>query len=262
MNKINSRVFIVFILVILMVHIMYAIAFADEEGNQPKEERYIYSVNYFWENYNPEDVGYHVTDPMEKIYLKESEEPLEIRIVKEENEGTLLDHFLDLTVTWVYSDEDPKIINYEQVNTPYYDVTEDEGELAFMFSRENMNLLEYDPCQRYEFLFTFDDGKAYSLIWAADKTLNLEYNEDGHVHPVPPEEDEHVPKEQMGDSEQVTEPTQDGLVQVIADENTDGNDIEGNIPKTADGTDFMWLFIMAASVSGLAAVLNSGNKKN
>lgn len=184
-KMINNKVLILFLIAILIALSMPMSVSADDEGDQPKDERYIYSLKDFWENYDSEDIGYHVVDPMEKIYLMESEEPLEIQVVREEDDGLLLEHFLGLTLTWVYSDTDPTIINYVEAATPDYEVTEEEGVLTFIFSKDSLKSMEND--QRYEFLFTFDDGQAYSLVWASDGSLNLVYTESGHVFLEPPE---------------------------------------------------------------------------
>lgn len=283
-KMINNKVLILFLIAILIALSMPMSVFADDEGDQPKDERYIYSLKDFWENYDPEDIGYHVVDPMEKIYLMESEEPLEIQVVREEDDGLLLEHFLGLTLTWVYSDTDPTIINYVEAATPDYEVTEEEGVLTFIFSKDSLKSMEND--QRYEFLFTFDDGQAYSLVWASDGSLNLVYTESGHVFLEPPEIVDPYPLPAAGpvqnDEQKVnTEPVQmdepimdnepalvnesaidNESVQLVTDENTVNNSNNNNVPKTGDPTDMIWVLVMAAAVSGLAGVLSFGRKKN
>ncbi len=179
-NKIiNSQVLILFIISILIVLSIPMAAFADDEDQTKDETWYIYSLKDFWENYVYEDIGYHVVEPMEKIYEMESEEPLEIQVVKEENGGSDLDHLIGLTVNWVYSIDDPAVIYSEEVDSPEYNVAEENGVLTFTFEKEKLkSLVDF---QRYEFIFDFDDGKAYSLVWATKESGKLVYREEGHV---------------------------------------------------------------------------------
>lgn len=176
---INSHMLIVFIIAILIVLSIPMAAFADDEDQTKDGTWYIYSLKDFWENYVYEDIGYHVVEPMEKIYEMESEEPLEIQVVKEENGGSALDHLISLTVNWVYSIDDPSVIYSEEVDSPEYNVTEENGVLTFTFEKERLKFLE--DFQRYEFVFNFDDGKAYSLVWATKESGKLVYREEGHV---------------------------------------------------------------------------------
>lgn len=199
---------ILVIFIILIVMSMPMMVLADDEGEQTEGGTfYWYSLKDFWENYKPEDVGYYVLDNMEKIYVLGSEEPLEIKIVKEGNDSSPLDHFIGLTVNWVYSTYDPTIIYSEEIESPEYEVTEEDGVLTFTFNKDNLKTLE--DFQRYEFLFTFNDGRAYSLVWATENGDKLYYTEGGHVFEKYPEE---PPLEKMG----VYGPTQAG--ETTADE--------------------------------------------
>lgn len=166
-KTLNTKMLIILLLAIVMVLSMSVFAFAGDENSKEDGSMYIYSLKDFWENYNPEDVGYHVVDPMEKIYLMESEEPLEIQVAKDENGDAILDYFAGLTVTWVYSIDDPTVICREEIEAPDYKVNEENNILNFVFDKENLKGLE--DFQRYEFLFNFDDGKAYSLVWATEE---------------------------------------------------------------------------------------------
>lgn len=182
-TMISKKALFVLFISVLIVFTFSAYAFADDEDQNKDGGRYIYSLKDFWENYKPEDIGYHVTDHMEKIYLMDLEEPLEIQIEKEDNDGSLVDHFKGLTVNWVYSTYDPTVIYYEEISSPEYAVSEEDGVLTFTFEKESLkSLMDF---QRYEFLFRFDDGEAYSLVWATGPEHKLVYNEDGHVFTEP-----------------------------------------------------------------------------
>lgn len=181
-TTISKKVLFVLFISVLIALTFSTLAFADEDPNKDGD-RYIYSLKDFWENYKAEDIGYHVTDHMEKIYLIDSEEPLEIQIEKEVNDGPLVDHFIGLAVNWVYSTYDPTVIYYEEFIMPDYEVTEEGGTLRFTFSKDSLkSLVDF---QRYEFLFRFDDGEAYSLVWATGPEHKLVYNEEGHVFVEP-----------------------------------------------------------------------------
>ena len=208
---------IILLLTILMVMSMSVFAFADEEDQTKEGTVYWYSLEDFWENYNPEDVGYHVVDPMEKIYYMESEGPLEIQVAKDDHGDALLDHFAELTVTWVYSTDDPTVIYREPIDKPEYEVTEEMDVVSFIFSKDKLKDLEAG--QRYEFLFTFDDGKAYSLVWATDDSMKLVYTESGHVFmdsPTPVD----LPSE--GQTAQINDSSIDAVpAEPIAEDTTD-----------------------------------------
>lgn len=179
----NSKGLIILLLAILMTLSMSVFAFADDEDQLKEEELPKAStLEGFWLRYDPEDIGYHVTDNMEKICILGTEEPLEIKIVKEENDGSsLLDHFLEVTVTNINNDITE--IFYEQEDTPDYEMFEEDNALSFIFNKGNLEC-PYDA-KRYEFLFNFDDGQANGLVWATNKDNMLEYTEDGHVWFVP-----------------------------------------------------------------------------
>lgn len=278
MNKINNKVFIVFILAILMVLMMPAAAFADEEApigfaldDNISDEDNVGSLEGFYSHYNPEDIGYHVVAPKEKIHIVGSSDSLNIQVAKEENNGSIIDHFTGVEVNRVYTSlEDVTTLFYEKADTPDYEVKEENGILTFTFDNDCLKII--NGVSTYEIIINFDDGKAYSLVWVTEETDLLGYTESGHVwivlepSEVPVEPDPKVGPNGEIDMEPIEEldiSTPDNeAVQVATEENTDGNETDRNVPKTADNTDFIWLFIMAASVSGLAVVLNSGNKKN
>lgn len=185
-DLINLKALIVFLIMIFMILSMPMSVFADEEGDRIKEEDMPMagSLEGFWMRYNPEDIDYHVIDPMEKICIIGDEEPLEIRITKEENDGSLSDHFLEVTVNHIHtSADDMDKIYYEPENTPDYEMSEEDGILSFIFSKDILECPK--DIKRYEFVFTFDDGKAYSLVWVTKKNDMLEYTESGHVWFIP-----------------------------------------------------------------------------
>lgn len=184
-KMINTKALILFLIAILLVLSMPMAAFADDE-NQLKEEDMpgVGSFEGFWMRYDPEDIDYHVTDNMEKICILDDEEPLEIKIEKEENDGSLIEHFLDVTVSHVHTSlDDMTRLYFEPENTPDYDVFEEDGVLSFIFSKDALECP--NDIKRYEFLFTFDDGQAYSLVWVTKETDKLEYTEGGHVWATP-----------------------------------------------------------------------------
>ncbi len=183
-NKVitDKKALILFLIAILLVLSMPMSAFAEDE-DQLKEEVLPNPGSYegFYLRYNPEDIGYHVTENREKICILGNEEPLEIKIAKEGNDGSLLDHFIDVKVTHI--DNDISDIFYKPEKTPDYEVFEEEGVLSFIFNKDCLEC-PYDS-KRYEFLFMFDDGQAYDLVWATNKDDMLEYTEEGHVWIVP-----------------------------------------------------------------------------
>lgn len=227
MERLCSIILLLFLILILIVLSMSVSAFAEDNEQTKEETMYRYSLKDFWENYDYEDIGYHVIDPMEKIYLIKSEEPLEIQIERERGEDSLLEHFLGLTVTWVYSISDPTIINYEQMISPDYKVKEKNGVLIFIFEKENLKSLV--DLQRYEFLFSFDDGKAYSLIWATEESDKLVYREEGHVFINYPPLPDDLPSPAENLTKDVEIGVTDNAPQVVIDDIDDENSEVGCI---------------------------------
>lgn len=180
-NKIiNSQVLILFIISILIVLSIPMAAFADDEDQTKEEIPNASSLEGFWLRYNPEEIEYHVAEPMEKICVIGSEEPLEIQIVKEENDGPLIEHFLGLTLTHIYTSfEDLTSLFYEEEAAPDYEITEENGILKFTVSKDGLKCP--DDLRSYELLFAFDDGKACSLVWVTKEIDLLGYTDDGHV---------------------------------------------------------------------------------
>lgn len=178
---INKKVFIIILISILLVSLMPSSVFADNEGEQTKEEEFTaLTLEGFWARYHPEDAGYHVVDPKEKIWYLQKEEPLEFQIIREDGDEPLLDHFAEMAVNRVFAtSEDPDKINYEKETPPSYDVSEDNGVLTFIINKDNLNSLKEG--NRYEFIFNFDDGVAFGLAFATEKDNLLSYTEDGHV---------------------------------------------------------------------------------
>lgn len=222
-RMINYKLVILFIIAILLILSMPKLAFAEDE-DQIKEEdlRRVSTLEGFWLEYSPEDIGYHVIDNMEKICILGDEEPLEIQITKEENDGSLLDHFTEVKVTNV--NNDIWEIFYEPEKTPDYEVSEKDGVLSFIFDKDELEC-PYDA-NRYEFLFMFDDGQAYSLVWATKGSDMLEYTEEGHVWFTPAPDFKSL--EEMGvylptlDNELAPPITQEAeSIQLIADETAD-----------------------------------------
>ena len=269
MNKINSKVFIVFILVILMVLTMPSAAFADEEDpigfaldENISDEDNVGSLEGFYSHYDPEDIGYHVVAPKEKIHIVGTSGSLEIQVAKEENNGPVMDHFTGVEVNRVYTSlEDVTTLFYEKADTPDYEVKEENGILTFTFDNDCLKII--NSVSTYEIIINFDDGKAYSLVWVTEETDLLGYTESGHVWivlespEVPVEPDPKVGPNGEKDMEPIEE--SDISTQVVEEANDDNT--ENNVPKTGDSTDLSWLFIMAAGITGLTLLLADDRKR-
>jgi len=236
---INIKVLAVFLALLFMIMSMPMSVFADEDGEVIKEEMpNAGSLEGFWMRYDPEDIGYHVVDPMEKICILGDEEPLKIQITKEENNESLSDHFLEVTVTNIYTSfEDMNKLFYESCTTPEYEMSEEDGILTFIFSKDIFECPK--DFKRYEFVFTFDDGKAYSLVWVTKENDMLEYTESGHVWFIPAPI---VTLEDMG----ITEPT------YVYEESKDSvpvNIIEGEkVDEKASNGNYTWLIIIGCVI--------------
>lgn len=177
---ISKKAFFVLFISIFIVFTFSAYAFADDEDQMKEEMPNASSLEGFWLRYNPEEIGYHVAEPMEKICIIGSEEPLEIQIIKEENDGPLIEHFIGLTLTHIYTSfEDLTSLFYEEEAAPDYEVTEENGILKFAINKDGLKCP--DDLRSYEFLFTFDDGKACSLVWVTKESDLLGYTDGGHV---------------------------------------------------------------------------------
>lgn len=178
-RMINYKMLILLTIAVLMVLFTPGTVFADDEG-EPKEESSVYTLEGFWARYNPEDVGYHVIDPKEKIWYLESENLLEFQIIKEDGDDSLLNHFVELNVKRVITTfDDPSAISFESETPPSYEVSEEDGILTFEVNKDNPSSLKEG--QRYEFAFVFDDGIAYGFACATERDDLLCYTEEGHV---------------------------------------------------------------------------------
>ena len=206
-RSIIVALFIVFIIVLTFS----SLAFADDEENQisgfvwtdddfPIEDT-VYSLEGFYTYYNPKSIGYNVADNMEKICILGSEEPLRIKIVKEENNDSMLDHFLGIDVNRVYTSFDnPTMIYYEKGTTPGFEVNEENNVLQFTFEKELLKVK--NDAETYEFVFNFDDGKAYSLVWVTKESDLLGYTENDHVWTVRKAEESSPEPTPIGDQTQ------------------------------------------------------------
>lgn len=185
----GKKILLLVAVLIIIVMLIPTSAFAnDDDGIEKDEIPSAGSLEGFWMRYSPEDIGYHVVEPMEKICILGDEGSLEIQIIKDENDGSLLEHFLGVTVSNVYTSfEDLNKVFVELSDTPSYEISEEKGILNFTFSKDTLKC-PYD-IRSYEFLFSFDDGKAYSLVWIAKESDLLGYVDGGHVWIVkePPE---------------------------------------------------------------------------
>lgn len=267
MNKINSKVFIVFILAILMVLMMPAAAFADEEApigfaldDNISDEDNVGSLEGFYSHYNPEDIGYHVVTPKEKIHIVGTSGSLDIQVAKEENNGSIMDHFIGVEVNRVYTSlEDVTTLFYEKADTPDYEVKEENGILTFTFDNDCLKII--NSVSTYEIIINFDDGKAYSLVWVTKEPDLLGYTESGHVWivSVPPEVPANAPRVGPNDEMDMESIEESGISNRVVEEVNDDN-AENDVPKTGDSTNLSWMFIMAAGITGLTALL-AGNRK-